>query len=379
MSTMLSMKPNQVKSRHRNRRGAIVPFVAILLPILLIMAGFAINIAWLELTRTELTTAADAAARAANREYRRGLNQAAAISRGTTAASLNLVANEPLQMQASDFVFGVATRGSLSSRYSFAASGAAPNAVQATARRDAAAASGSLRLLMPTFTSTSTANTQQTAQATQVDVDVVVVLDRSGSMAYSASEPTAWPTLPLAAPVGWKFGDPAPPKSRWLDAVTAVNTFMTKLQTSPSNELISLVTYNSAASTDVPLTSNYKMISPAMDVYTNVFNSGGTNIGGGIEEGFNALRGGRTWAVKILIVMTDGIQNYGTDPVTSAKAAANTGIQIYTITFSSEADQALMDQVAKIGSGQHFHAADAAALTNAFQVIADSLPSLITN
>ena len=365
--------------RSRSRRGAIVPLVAILLPVLLILAGFAINIAWLELTRTELTSAADAAARAANREYRRSLNKTNAVAKGTAVANLNQVANQPLKMKSGDFVFGTATRTSLATRYSFKPNGAAPNAVQATARRDATSGSGSLRLLMPTFTSVKTFNTRQTSQATQVDVDIAIVLDRSGSMAYGATEPTSWPLPPIAAPVGWKFGDKAPPLSRWLDAVAAVNLFMTKLQTSPSNELIGLVTYSSGATTDVTLTTNFKLIAPAMGVYTKNFNSGGTAIGSGIQEGFNALRGGRNWAVKVLIVMTDGIQNYGTDPVTSAKAAANTGIQIYTITFSNEADQTLMQQVAKIGAGKHFHAANAAALTNAFQQIADALPSLITN
>ena len=82
------MKVNRIRiDRPRTRRGAIVPLVAILLPVLLILAGFAINIAWLELTRTELTTAADSAARAANREYRRSLNQANAVARGTAAAT----------------------------------------------------------------------------------------------------------------------------------------------------------------------------------------------------------------------------------------------------------------------------------------------------
>jgi Ca-activated chloride channel family protein len=51
---------------------------------------------------------------------------------------------------------------------------------------------------------------------------------------------------------------------------------------------------------------------------------------------------------------------------------------IFTVTFSDEANQAAMQQVASIGLGKHFHAPNAASLIAVFGEIAKFLPTLIT-
>ncbi len=60
---------------------------------------------------------------------------------------------------------------------------------------------------------------------TQPELDVALVLDRSGSMAFQTSE-IAGPYNPSAAALGWQFGYPVPPLSRWLDAVAATDSFL---------------------------------------------------------------------------------------------------------------------------------------------------------
>ena len=59
-------------TRHRSsasdRRGAMLVFIAVCLPLLIIMAAFAVDVAWMQLTRTELRTATDSAARAGAKE-----------------------------------------------------------------------------------------------------------------------------------------------------------------------------------------------------------------------------------------------------------------------------------------------------------------------
>ena len=57
-------RPPRVEYSSR-RRGAMLPLVAILLPVLLVVGSLVINIAYMELTRTELQVASDAATRAA--------------------------------------------------------------------------------------------------------------------------------------------------------------------------------------------------------------------------------------------------------------------------------------------------------------------------
>ena len=115
--------------------------------------------------------------------------------------------------------------------------------------------------------------------------------------------------------------------------------------------------------------------------YSAKFDSGATNIGDEIFAGANALgdkKLARPWATRVMIVLTDGIHNTGTDPVYAAQVAAAENIQIYTIKFSAEADIARMQQVAAAGSGKHIHAATGAELAAAFAKIAHSLPTLLT-
>ena len=75
--------------------------------------------------------------------------------------------------------------------------------------------------------------------------------------------------------------------------------------------------------------------------------------------------------------MTDGNFNVGGTPLPSAQIAANRGHTIHTVTFSAGANQAIMQQVAAVGSGDHFHADDAGDLTEAFRQIARSLEVLL--
>ena len=199
-------------------------------------------------------------------------------------------------------------------------------------------------------------------------------------MAYSANE-VSGNYNPAAAPPGWSFGDPVPPQSRWLDAVDAVQQFLELLEASNQDERVSMSSYSDRAKTDVNLMSNYLETKQAMSGYSKKFNSGATNIGDGILAGASALgnkKHARSWASRVMIVLTDGIHNIGTDPLIAAKKAAAQNIQIYTVTFSSEADVASMQKVAAAGSGKHFHALNGSQLADAFDEIARSLPTLIT-
>ena len=86
----------------------------------------------------------------------------------------------------------------------------------------------------------------------------------------------------------------------------------------------------------------------------------------------------RPFAVKTMILMTDGIHNQGPEPVLSAREAAKKDIVIHTITFSSDADIKRMQDVAAAAGGQHFHAPDAQELVRIFKHIASTLPVLLT-
>ncbi|HMO84309.1 MAG TPA: VWA domain-containing protein [Lacipirellulaceae bacterium] len=371
---------------HLRRRGAMLPLVALLLPVLLILASFALNLAYMELTRTELRIACDAATRAAGFRLMVTGDPAEARAAAREGTTRNRVAGRTTQLADSDIQFGVSRRGATSQRYAFTVGGAPPNAVRVDARHDANSLTGAVSMLMPTFGAVNHFEPAQQAVCTHVDVDVVLVLDRSGSMAYGDlenSEAMAAAGLPpSSAPAGWRFCDPAPSKSRWRDLTGAVAMFLKTLSSTPQQEFVGVVTYGDSASTDKPLTNDHASVNRSLDVYSERFCMGYTNIHDGISEGIRALndvRHARPWAVRLMIVLTDGRRTAGPDPTPAARAAFNQGIAVYAITFAKEADQALMRSVAAAGGGVHYHTATGGELEDLFRTVAHRLPTLITD
>jgi len=358
--------------------------LAIMLPVVVLLAAIAINISYLELNRSEMVIASDAVSRAAGREYMISNDFSSARLKGRDAGSRNSIGGKPLQLLDGDFVFGQAQRTGLSDRYSFTAGGGAggrnPNAVEVTARRTTGSLDGPLGLLLPSILPLSKVESSQTARSNQVEVDVVLVIDRSGSMAYAANEPAVFPPVPAAAPPGWLFNGPAPNPSRWMDLVAAVNVFLLELNASPIDEMVGLATYNGNTRIDQFLSTDYNSIRKALGIYTNFFQSGKTNIGGGINAGQKcfAESATRPFAARVMIVMTDGIDTVGSDPIAAAASAAKEKIMIFTITFSQEADQATMQSVAKKALGKHYHATNGANLSLVFKDIARQLPVLLS-
>jgi Ca-activated chloride channel family protein len=363
------------------RRGATLAMIAIMLPVILVLAAFAINVAYMELNRTELRVATDAATRAAGRTYAMTGNVAQSRKAGQDTALRNTVANKPLSLATEDFVFGKATRASTATRYAFAPATTNINSVQVTGRRTAGSPDGPVKLLFPNMIGRSTYEPKQVATSSQVEVDLALVIDRSGSMAYASNEPTNISKTPAGAPKGWDFCDAAPPKSRWLDAIAAVDIFLTELNKTPIVERVSLASYSTDALLNKNLVTDYTQISSALNAYTLQFCGGSTNIGGGIDQARLSLVNAtplRPWASRIIVVMTDGIHNTGTDPIAAATRAAAADIQVFAVTFSIEADQTRMKKVAEIGHGRHYYASNGTDLKKVFQDIASSLPTLLT-
>lgn len=361
------------------RRGAMMVLIVIMLPVLFLIAAFAVNIAYIELVRTEAQIATDVACRAAGRTYAETQDINAAIAAAQTVANRNTVGGQPFPLAASDLEFGLSLRPSLASRYSFEPS-ATINAVRVTST-SFATGSSTVSQLMAGIGPSFTIGPVKSAISTQTDLDIALVIDRSGSMAYAANEPAAYPPNPAAAPVGWDFGHPVPPNARWLDAIAAVNVFLDTMNDTPQLERIGLATYNNVSAIDSHVTSNYSDIISGLNVYSLAYHEGGTNIGDGILAGVNILSASvssRPWATRVIVVMTDGIHNTGTWPEWAAQQAANNGIMVFSVTFSNEAPQWLMQSVANIGGGQHYHAVDAVQLRDAFRDIAKQLPTLLT-
>ncbi len=372
------------KTRRRNRRAAMLVLIAVCLPLCIIMAAFAIDVAWMQLVRTELRTGTDAAARAGAKELSLSQDTTAARNRAKQVARRNKVASQPLELADQDIQIGQSTQSNSTSRFSFSGSSPRPNAVRVTGRRTQGSIGGPVELLFAGALGVREFEPQHVATSTQLDRDICLVVDRSGSMMWVLNGGSV---LPSGAP---DCGPPDPTRSRWGALATGVEAFLTELESTRQSELVGLVSYSSdttecgntyrISTIDEDLVSNYAAIRSDMASMSSRPVKGRTAISAGIDSGITVLTGARVrpFAIRTMVLMTDGIHNTGPEPVLSAAVAAQNDIVIHTITFSADADIRRMQDVAAATGGQHFHADDRAELVSVFREIASTLPVMIT-
>jgi Ca-activated chloride channel family protein len=377
------VNPQLAKLKLRvDRRGAMLPLVAICLPLCVIMAAFALNVAWMQLVRTELRTATDSAARAGAKSLSLNQSKSAAIADAKIAAKRNEVAGVGLLLADQDIEVGTSTQATPTSRFQFATGGTQLNSVRVTGRRTQGSASGAVNLLFSGVFSAKQFQPVDVATSTDLDRDICLVLDRSGSMMQGVTGKTT-PT---------QSTDCKPPnsKSRWAALDIAVNSFLDDLQGTPQKEFVGMVSYGSnevacgityhVADINSDLVADYAPIRSQIKLIGSKPIQGHTAIGDGLQDGIKVLTGAkaRPFAAKTIILMTDGLQNQGVPAIDVARQAFAQHIIVHTITFSDEADQQSMIDVAKAAGGQHFHAPTAADLKKIFKEIASSLPVLTT-
>lgn len=158
-----------------------------------------------------------------------------------------------------------------------------------------------------------------------------------------------------------------------------------------TQDRIGIVAFAGEALTQVPITVDYDVLYRALSNVDIGDLDDGTAIGTAIATAANRLRKvpGKS---KVIIVMTDGVNNRGEiDPLTAAKAAGAFGIKIYAIGIGTEGvapipvarglfgyeyanlpvhiDEALLRQMAAATGGQYFRATSADALRNIYRQI----------
>ena len=356
--------------------------LAVLLPMLFFLSTYAINLAYIEAMNADVQVVTDVAVQAVGRAYIQTEDRAAALAAAQEAAQRNPVAGVVLPIQMADLDFGISRRSSMSGGYDFTQIGDTEfgNSVRLVTRSLQNSNTPVLKPVFPTMGANISIRPDRVAVSTQSTMDVALVIDRSGSMAFASDEPASI-AMPATAPPGWQFGDPVPPQARWLDLVAAVDGFTDYLVDSPQYEKVSLSTYSDASSTEAQLTYDYQNIQNGLFSISASFDGGSTAIGTGLREGLAALTDpavSRSHAVRVMVLLTDGIHNTGVSPENAAKNLQADGVTLFTITFSDFAPQQRMADLAASCGGQHFHATDGAQLFTAFGEIARRLPSLMT-
>jgi hypothetical protein len=398
--------------------------MALLLPVLAMMAAFSINTAHMQLTRTELKVATDAAAKAAGRTFSETQAVDAAKTAARVTAALNTVAGSPLLIREEDafneIEFGRSIQPyGVSTRYQFekipttdvASGDVVASAIRINGLRNSDGISGRVPLLIPGILGSDDFSTIQNSVAMQVDRDISLVLDRSGSMdEISFAWPTGvspWTTEAKDAGVAagimtvyrgryyfttgndsisyqqwaWEhYYDLGPaPQAPWESVLAAVDAFIDVLNRTSQEEQISLASYADTGRLDTWLEKNHDHLSTTVH---NMSTGGNTAIGQGMQEGIQALlhASARPYAAKTMVVMTDGMHNTGIDPVVVAQDfMSQYQLTIHTVTFGAAADRNRMEQVAAIGGGRAYHAEDGTALVSIFEEIANNLPTILTH
>jgi len=202
--------PIFMKSKiQRNRKGAVLPLFALLLPVIMILCGFAINMAYMQLVATEMKITTDVTSHAAGRELSEAqrkynadgspltpqqvVNEVYATI--NTASKWNTVGNKTINVRLDDrdVHFGISTRPA-NGMYDFAK--VPVSDVISGTRASSIGIRG--RVNVPLVFQTmniSKFKPRRRSIATQVDRDIALVLDRSGSMLQYKDVPDLDQTL----------------------------------------------------------------------------------------------------------------------------------------------------------------------------------------
>lgn len=197
--------------------------------------------------------------------------------------------------------------------------------------------------------------------------DLAVVIDRSGSM--------------CADSLGYVSNNCPNTPHAW-DPFNAVQDAAVDFSRnfSPMYDQISLVSYASSATTNLPLGSSFGPGSAYETAVMGMVPGGSTNIGAALllARGQLTSPAAEIHAAKILVLLTDGIPNLPTNTATAhnyarqqAQLGADAGIRIYVIGLGDGVNHTFLQEIATIGSGVYLAAPEASDLQAAFQTIAE--------
>ncbi len=406
---MKSISRLRALSDHQ-RHGAAHVLIAAMLFTFILVAAMSVDFAYMQLIRTELRTATDAAAKAGAEALARTQDGNSAKAAAVQYAALNKVGGRNFAITTNDVTLGRVSDQSNGS-WLFTANATPFNSVRVNAK----IGNGGVTSAIPMFFAPALGHapfaTSSQATAGQQEVEVCLCIDRSGSMMFDMSG-TDWSypsPNPLLYPSGyypdsmWRnyCSPPQTTASRWAVMRDAVDTFLDEAGQFQYPPRTALVTWSASMSlpyhpytnyttvdTDFTLpsagsfvwSSNRASIETALANRSTRAIGGGTTLSAGIDRAVSVLTGanGRALSNKVIILLTDGQWNAGRDPVQAAQDAANAGITVHCVSMITST-QATLTQVAAVTGGQYYATTNAAQLQQAFRDLAKSLPIVLTD
>lgn len=389
-----------IRSEQEPRRGAMLVFILGLLTVILAMVVFTVDVAFMQLARTELSAAVDAAAKAAAGELSRtNGDEAAATTAGINVAAMNKVAGAPLQLEAVDFEFGQAVQQP-DGTWEFNQGVTPYTSVRVTGEKSESKPSGPVNLFFAPILGTNNFTPVAEAVASQFEQEIVLAIDRSHSMAFDESGiDWSYPRSVYGKDVdgngyvNWVDQYLHPPhatQSRWAKLRDAIIEFVDLMDDVEIPPRVALVTWASqleaygktypVISIDNVLDFNRGQIKKVILDRGSREMLGGTNMGAGVFEAIRVIEAqGDPQTKKSIILMTDGQWNTGPHPIDAAEVAKAKNIVIHTVTFLDKADQSTMEQISELTGGRHFHASNGDELEAIFRELAFTLPVALTH
>ena len=359
---------------------------ALLLPVMLWMVAFAIDIGILCLVRTELQRTADSAALAAVFELgtidsEKAMEEATSVA--VTYVELNpALRNQPIIFDPQDDVtFGRARINDEGTKAEFTAGTDNPNAVQVTVSHD-------VNFFFARIFGMTSGTVTATAIASAKSRDYMVVIDCSGSMTKQTDDDeVALDLLALGLEDGGDDGGGKKKKSSgnakqtalkltydgsfpefastyevgemWLHPDIRIQPLAaTKIAAALSvnvidelgyDDMVGAVAYSSRVDWVEPLTTDYARVQAKLRGATKY---GGTKLHDGIRAAREELQSERTraGAQGVIVLMTDG-NSSAPLALIEAQLAVDAGMIVHCVGLGTNVDDDLLDEIAELGGG----------------------------
>lgn len=188
-------------------------------------------------------------------------------------------------------------------------------------------------------------------KSTSPDGDVVISKSTKLEFPFTPRKISSDIILAIDSSYGMNKKDYA--SNRYKAGIEAIEIFMKKKAKSTSQDNIGIITFGY----DWGLISDFEILS---DLDENLFKvlknkklSGRASLGGGIRGAIEMFDLHESDNLRYLIILTDGVDNIGIDPISEAYNAKEEGIIIYPILIGKEKDDKL-ETIAKITNGFYY-------------------------
>ncbi|MBC5809620.1 MAG: VWA domain-containing protein [Candidatus Eremiobacteraeota bacterium] len=215
-----------------------------------------------------------------------------------------------------------------------------------------------------------------TALATAFAIGAAALALAVGGPHFTASVPIRNATVVLCIDTSGSMRAHDLVPSRWEAARSAARAFVDAV---PQDTRIGIVTFASGALVVAPPTDDRDAVREALDRIPPP--NGATAIGDALDTAAAQLppAGSRT-----VVLLTDGVNNRGSDPLESSRTIGERGVKIWTVGIGStgsgeiipgtnelaDLDETALQAIAQNGGGRYAQVADANALVGTFRRLA---------